>query len=107
MQKRPIATAKYIGPDRRNGMRRAQPQRRGTLPALGSDKKRSTPGARSPSLVAKFHLQRLAFCLSKHANAILAITEVRSAPLFTVASRFYSTVHIASMWTDSRCSRRY
>lgn len=31
MQKRPIATAKYIGPDRRNGMRRAQPQRRGTL----------------------------------------------------------------------------
>ena len=31
MQKRPIATAKYIGPDRRNGVRRAQPERRGTL----------------------------------------------------------------------------
>ena len=31
MQKRPIATAKYIGPDRRNDVRRSQSERRGTL----------------------------------------------------------------------------
>ncbi len=31
MLKRPLATAKYIGPDRRNGVRRAQPERRSTL----------------------------------------------------------------------------
>jgi hypothetical protein len=31
MQKGPIATAKYTGPDRRNSVRRAQSQRRGTL----------------------------------------------------------------------------
>lgn len=31
MQKSPIATGKYVGPDRRNSVRRAKPERRGTL----------------------------------------------------------------------------